>query len=368
MSEHRSKRRRRFGLSWQGALGERRQPEQRGPEEDAPSSGWPAVLSPARRRAQRQQQMADRQREAAGRRPPRPAGGDAPEPPHRVRGRWRLLALGLAVLEIAAIVLACTSPLFRVRHVDVQGAQREPAGQVVAASGIGAGTSIFLISGASVRSRLDQAVWIRSSTVSTVLPDRVQIDVEEWQPVAAYTPRGGAALYLDSQGEVLGPAAHGAAGLPPIDGPRTGTQPGQEAIDPRLLTPLVNIYDGLPGMIGQHVVRFQLDSCWNLTMVAGKGWRVLFGRMLTPSDYATLQEKVAALHSVAEDVDFRDPSVYVDVMNPSLVGIGHGQDVPPTPVPPVRVLTPTPSASSSPGARPSSSPSASPSPGGVCTS
>ncbi|MFZ0216668.1 MAG: hypothetical protein WAM30_12105, partial [Candidatus Dormiibacterota bacterium] len=62
MSDDRRNRRRRFGLSWQGTLGERRPPSERGVDEDAePQTGWPRALSPARRRAERQERE-ERQR------------------------------------------------------------------------------------------------------------------------------------------------------------------------------------------------------------------------------------------------------------------------------------------------------------------
>ncbi|MBO0732442.1 MAG: hypothetical protein J2P57_24485, partial [Acidimicrobiaceae bacterium] len=206
-----------------------------------------------------------------------------------------------------------------------------------------------------------------------------RITVDEWQPVAIYTPVDRAAVYLSPQGTILGPAtARGV--LPLIDGPDTGSAPGHLAIDQRLLRPLVNIEQGLPGMIGQRVNHFQFDQCWNLTLYGGSGWRAMFGRMLTPSDYGTLQSKVAALRSVAPDVDFKNPGVYVNLENPSEVTVGHGPDVAPTPTPtptPPPTPTPKPTATPTPGpvsvitptpkATPSTSPSPTPAAQGACS-
>ncbi|MBO0746559.1 MAG: FtsQ-type POTRA domain-containing protein [Candidatus Dormibacteraeota bacterium] len=376
MSDEERRRRRRFGLDQPGKLGERREGVEPVGRRRA------SVPAPARRRTERERGKPPGPREPEpqfrGMRQ-RPAGGDAPEPPPRSRLRWRLLALGCAALEVALVVLLCMSPLFRVREVQVLGATRVGGAQVVEASGVRSGTSIFLVNSQEITRRLNGQVWVRTSSVTTVLPGTVRITVDEWQPVAVYTPLDRSAVYLSAQGTILGSAgAHGS--LPMIQGPDTGTAPGHLAVDERLLRPLVNIQQGLPGMIGQPVNHFQLDRCWNLTMYAGGGWRAMFGRMLTPSDYATLQGKVSALRSVAPDVNFKDSTVYVNLENPSEVTIGHGQDVAPTPTPtptPSATPTPTPTATPTPGpvsavtptpkATPSTSPSPTPAAQGACS-
>jgi hypothetical protein len=276
----------------------------------------------------------------------------------------------LAVLEVAALAALVLSPPFQVGDVAVAGAKRVSPEQVAQASGIQPGTSVFTVNGGAVRHRLDSTVWIRSSSVTSELPGRVEISVDEWQPVAVFTPRQGPAVYLNDQGQSLG-QARGAAGLPQIQGPAGDTSGGQRAIDPRLLTPLVNLDRGLPDLVGQRVTAFRLDRCWNLTMVAGTGWRAIFGRMLTPDDYASLQPKVTALTALRGRVSFTDPSLYVNLMNPSAPSVGHGQDVPPgaPPTPsPSPSRSPTPSGSPSGSPSPSPSPSASPSavPGAQC--
>ncbi len=357
----RSRRRRRFGLDQPGDLGERREGQEPIGRRRA------AVPAPARRRTEREQAR------------PRTAGGDPPEPPARARLRWRLLALGSGVLCLALVVAACLSPSFRVRDIQVEGATRVGSSAVVTASGIRSGTSIFLVNSQAISQRLDGQVWVRTSSVVTLLPGTVRISVDEWEPVAVYTPTGSTAVYLSAQGTILGSAnAHG--GLALIDGPDTGTSAGHLAIDNRLLRPLVNIQQGLPGLIGQPVNHFQLDRCWNLTMYGASGWRAMFGRMLTPTDYATLQSKVAALRSVAPDVNFKDSTVYVNLENPSEVTIGHGLDVAPTPTPtptPAATPTPKPTATPTPGpvsavtptpkATPSTSPSPTPAAQGACS-
>ncbi|MBO0704203.1 MAG: FtsQ-type POTRA domain-containing protein, partial [Candidatus Dormibacteraeota bacterium] len=289
--------------------------------------------------------------------------GPAPQQDPRGKGQsaakpvWRMVAAALALVEVVGLVVLVLSPPFQVNDVAVSGARHVSPQQVVEAAGLQTGSSIFTVNGATVRQRLDSTVWIRSSQVTSQLPGRVEITVDEWQPVAVFQPRQGGAVFLDERGDVLGPAGGGAAALPKIQGPTSNLGAGHRAIDPRLLTPLVNVARGLPDLMGQHVVAFQLDRCWNLVMVAGKGWRAMFGRMLTPDDYASLQPKVAALTALRTQVRFDDPSLYVNLMNPSAPAVGHGQDLPPAPTP-----SPTPSASASHPPSPSGSASPSPSP------
>ena len=268
-----------------------------------------------------------------------------------------MVAAALALVEVVGLIVIVLSPPFQVREVAVSGARHVSAQQVAEAAGLQTGSSIFTVNGAAVRQRLDSTVWIRSSQVTSQLPGRVQIAVNEWQPVAVFQPRQGGAVLLDERGNVLGPAGSGAAALPQIQGPTSSLSAGQRGIDPRLLTPLVNVARGLPDLMGQHVVAFRLDRCWNLVMVAGKGWRAIFGRMLTPDDYASLQPKVAALTALRTQVRFDDPSLYVNLMNAAAPAVGHGQDLPPAPTP-----APTPSPSASPSGSASASPSPSPSP------
>jgi hypothetical protein len=88
-------------------------------------------------------------------------------------------------------------------------------------------------------------------------------------------------------------------------------------MDVTLLTALVNMQRALPGLLGQEVQSFSLDGCANLTLNARKGWKAYFGRVLTPEEFASLKDKLAALKSISVAVDFNSADLeYVNVMNP----------------------------------------------------
>lgn len=277
----------------------------------------------------------------------------------RRHGRWRVLAVLLAVLEVAALVVLVSSPAFRVRQVTIHGAHRLSAQQVEHAAGLDSPGSVFSVDGSGIRRRLQATSWIEGAMVSAQLPDQVVITIQEWEPVAVYHPPHGGSLYLNDQGAALGLAGADQASLPRIDGPEPSSGPGHPMLDSRLLVALVNIQRGLPGLIRQPVVAFRFDRCWDLTMVAGRGWRALFGRMLTAGDYASLEPKLAALRALAPYVDFANPATYVNLMNPQEPAVGHGQDQPPTPTP-TPIAHPSGSPSSGGAAGPHLTPSPSP--------
>jgi cell division protein FtsQ len=230
----------------------------------------------------------------------------------------------LIVPLLAGAVALVVAPVFQVREVDVSGNQRMDAVNVVAAAGLKSPGSIFLVDPASVERRLASQPWVRSAVVTPRLPDQIGIQIEEWQPVAVYRA-GGSAWYLSDQAVALGTAAAAYESLVEIDGP---AQPlvkvGRPALDRRLLVALVNVQRDLPGLIGQDVQSFSLDSCGSLTLVARRGWRALMGQVLTPEELASLADKVAALKTlaVAGDVDFNSPRLdYVNVMSPVNVAV-----------------------------------------------
>jgi len=268
----------------------------------------------------------------------------------RHRGFRRAGSLALAALALAALVALLVAPAFHVSRIDVSGNRRLTTAQVVAAAGLEHPGSVFQVDPGELRRRLTATTWVRAASVSAELPDRVRISVDEWQPSAVYRAAGGPGWYLSAEAVVLGPASDAdAGGLLAIDGPgRPAPHTGRAPMDRVLLTALVNIQRSLPGILGQDVRSFAIDSCGNLTMVAGKGWKALFGRAITPVEVAALRDKVAALKSLAASgaVDL-DTVQYVNVMNPAAVAVpGRIQATRPG------RSTPSPSPSAAPQAAP----------------
>lgn len=269
-----------------------------------------------------------------------------------VHWAWRALSAAAAIAEVALLAWLWFGPALSVKTVQVTGSQHLSAQQVAHAAGLDGSASILSIDGLSDRDRLLQQVWIRTANVRPELPGTVVVQVAEWQPVAAYHAGGSTTLFLlSSQAVVLGPGAGGS--LVQVQGP-AGPSPrvGDRPLDPVLLTALVNIQRDLPSLLGQSVGGFIFDSCGNLTLVATRGWKVYFGRVLTPEEFTNLNDKLAALKAIAGNgnVNYNSADLeYVNVMNPAEPAVGYRSKEPPPPSP-------------APGASPAPPPSTSPSP------
>ncbi len=269
-----------------------------------------------------------------------PGSGLEDEP--RPRRRWRAAAAGAALAEVALLAILFFSGAFRVQQVVVTGNHRLTAAQVRSLAALDRPSSVFAVDPAAVRHRLTAAAWIRDARVSASMPGRVDIAVEEWQPVAVFVPGPrGRGFYLSDQAVALGPAPAPNAALE-IDAPAAADpRAGQRPLDPRLLTAFVNIKRGLPALVGQDVRSFEIDGCGNVTMTTQRGWKAYFGRVITPEEFAGLNAKLAALKAVSTAENLNSPDIeYVNLMNPSLPAVGPRPRPAPTPA---RGASPAPS-------------------------
>ncbi|HEY4887514.1 MAG TPA: FtsQ-type POTRA domain-containing protein [Candidatus Dormibacteraeota bacterium] len=266
-----------------------------------------------------------------------------------VRWAWRALAVAVAVAESAALAWLWFGPALTVQTVIVDGAQHMTRTQVARAAGLADGASVLSVDGESDRQRLLNQTWVRTATVVPQLPGTVLIRVSEWQPIAGYhAGKSGKLFFLSDQAIVLGSASTEGT-LVDVQGP-AGADPrvGDRALDAQLLTALVNIQRGFPALIGQDVAGFVFDSCGELTLVAKRGWKVYFGRVLTPEEFATLRDKLTALKAISGNgnVNYNSADLeYVNVMNPQEAAVGYKSREPATPSP-------------TPGAKPQPTPAA----------
>ena len=264
----------------------------------------------------------------------------------------RALALSVAIAQSALLAWLWFGPALSVTNVHVLGAQHITSEQVAAAAGLAGGGSVISVDAEADRQKLLSQTWVQAATVEPQLPGSVLVVISEWQPVAVYHSGANPSLYLLSDQAVVLAPAPSSGGLVDVQGP-SGPDPkvGQRPIESVLLTALVNMQRGFPALLGQQVSGFIFDSCGNLTLIAKRGWKVYFGRVLTPEEFVTLHDKVAALKAIQGrgNVNYNSSDLeYVNVMNPAEPAVGFRS----------RLATPSPS----PGASPRPSPSPSPAP------
>ena len=261
----------------------------------------------------------------------------------------RAAAGGVAIVEAVLLLWLLLGPAIGIRNIEVHGANHMTVAQVIKAAGLDQAGSILAVDPAAEQQRLLAQTWIRTASVQPMLDGTVRIDISEWQPVAVYHAGASGTLFLMSdQAVLLGPAQ--AAGLlVNIQGPSgRDPKPGDRPIDAQLLVALVNIQRGLPGLLGQRVSMFIVDACGALTMVTARGWKAYFGRMLTPEEFASLRDKLAALKAIAGSVNYNSTDLdYVNVMNASEPAAAYKSQEPVAPSP-------------SPGAKPTPAPTPTP--------
>lgn len=257
----------------------------------------------------------------------------------------RAIAGGVALLECALLAWLVFGPALSIRTVQVTGAHHLTNAQVLSAAGLDPNGSVLAVDGLTDQQRLLAQTWIRTASVQAQLDGTVIVQVSEWQPVAAYHAGAtGKLFFLSDQAVVLGPTTT-AGGLTNIQGPSApNPKAGDRALDPELLVALVNIQRLFPSLIGQQVSSFVLDSCGNLTLISMRGWKVYFGRVLTPEEFTSLRDKMAALKAIAGKVNYNSTDLdYINVMNASEPAAGFKSKQPATPSPSPGAPQPSPS-------------------------
>jgi len=118
--------------------------------------------------------------------------------------RKRLVTAGFGVvifIGLALIVLA--SPIVAVRTVQVEGARYADAALVRSVSDSLKGKSVLTVDTKTARERLESDPWIKSARITTSLPSRVMIQINERIPVAWFLGVDNRARVIDEDGLVL---------------------------------------------------------------------------------------------------------------------------------------------------------------------
>lgn len=269
-------------------------------------------------------------------------------------GRNTLPFVRAAVLaaEAAAVLLLLNTPALASHRLDVSGVHHLTRQRALDLAGLNDSTSVFMVTTEEAAAGLRADPWVRDATVRAVLPDRVTVEVVEWQPLGVIT-RGQDSYLVNEEGNVLGRATDVTLGQEPGQ-PRIavvqenggGLAAGQNAINRLLLENLRRVHDDFPSKFGLDASRLVLQAGGQLvieTALPGTptpGPRILFGQMVTEEQIASLDEKLAALNSLKGQLDLGHARLeYINLENPRAPATGTI----PSPSP-----SPRPSASASP--------------------
>ena len=256
---------------------------------------------------------------------------------------------GLRVLVLCVLlsigVLLLTNPAFAARQVEISGTRHLTSAEVLRRTGLGQGRSLFLLTPETAEAALRADPYVRSVTVRTLLPDRVDVSIAEWDALALLH-RDGRDYLLNAEGTVLGPGTAvivgAAAGQPHVEvtwGAAGALKVGERGLSGRLLQDLVRIQTAFPGAYHLNVRAISLAADQQLVIETREGPRILFGQMVTGEQLDSLDAKLASLKGVASQVDLANSRLdYVNLMNPNQ---------------PVTHAIPSPSPSAQPSASPS---------------
>jgi len=128
--------------------------------------------------------------------------------PAPAKTRWRSLSLGFIVL----LCLTCaiwllvqyvdSDPRFHLRSIDLRGGQFVARSEVEDVFAADREISLYRIPLEQRRLEIERIPWVRSATITRILPDRLAIEVKEREPVAFLWTRKGIEL-VDRDGVIL---------------------------------------------------------------------------------------------------------------------------------------------------------------------
>jgi len=268
-----------------------------------------------------------------------------PQPAPRIRSRTsrRLIAVVVLLAQVTLLVLALTLPAFKVRSVAVTGTRLVSADAVVQAAAVPA-QSIFTLDVSAVRARVTALPWVQDASVTTELPNRVRVSVQERVP-AVRLRRLGTDTFVADNGATLAADANQTAlwaHTPALLDDRAGSA---LPLDPTLLRVLEVAAQRFPAAYGCGVAAFQWGVDDIFSVWTSCGWRLVLGHLDTADALASVPAQMAALGALKGQLDLTHPSFgYIDVEN------ANGPAAAGTPGLPAEVLaanTPLPSGSDS---------------------
>jgi cell division septal protein FtsQ len=132
---------------------------------------------------------------------------------------WLLLLTGSVLILVSAFYLFSlyrSTDIFDLKKIVVKDTRILDSEKVIGISGIKKGTRIMDIDRESAVKKLNKSLYIENSKITLLYPSTIIIEIIEVEPLA-YVKSDGILKYVDSSGNILGPAkAAGGYDLPII--------------------------------------------------------------------------------------------------------------------------------------------------------
>lgn len=193
----------------------------------------------------------------------------------RRQRRW-LVSAAVLVVAAVAVTLVGRSSLLRVGTVDVKGATRSPAAEVLAAASVRAEAPMWRLDTAAVRRRVESLPRVRTAVVSRSWPRTIRIVITERQPVAAAKLPKGGVVVVDNGGAEIERVVTPPAGLLPITLTSADLADTAQARRP-LVTAALTVAVALPPPIRSRVVLVKVASTESVQLVLSDGKVVQWG-------------------------------------------------------------------------------------------
>lgn len=124
---------------------------------------------------------------------------------------WFFLCLAAVLIGVVLFVgyqRAAASSFFDVKRVDVAGAIHTKAEQIEKnVRALVADSGVWNADLDEIKKQIEQSTWVKSATVSRVLPDGLRVRVVERTPQAIVKLASGAKVWVDDEARILGDAS-----------------------------------------------------------------------------------------------------------------------------------------------------------------
>ncbi len=200
----------------------------------------------------------------------------------RRRHKKRAVHYALPVIVVMTILLALLSyKLIRIKTITVEGTTRYQTGEIIAASGLEIGSSMFRIKPSAVNGEIQRTLsYIGNAQLRFELPDTIVLSVEEAAIIASVYHNGSYVLLSDSYKVLQPDCPTPDADVPVVTGLELITPTAGEEIateNEEDLTILKNLYAALKQFTIPGVTVIELDDITNIRLLCENNNTVLLG-------------------------------------------------------------------------------------------